>query len=133
VTSKNSAAAKGLRRSLASDFLDTSSLSTKLPTLTMSTVRKSLDILYYTFVLTLLLGIVALDVLHWPVWNKDWHFSFSTSLEQFYIKTYNDPLSANLPIPNGWQNGMYFCEQLHLPFLLYYLFGKGLSPTRRPD
>jgi hypothetical protein len=35
-------------------------------------------------------------------------------------------LSANLPVPNGWQNGMYFCEQVHLPFLLYFLFAEGI-------
>ena len=87
-----------------------------------------LDKLYITFVVVFLLGIVALDTLHWPVWPKTLVPSFSRGLELFHIKTFNDPLSANLPVPNGWQSGTYFCEQLHVPFLLYFLFGKGNIP-----
>jgi len=49
---------------------------------------------------------------------------FSHALEQYYIKTYNDPMSASLSTPNGWQTGVYFFEMLHTPFLLYFLFGK---------
>src|SRR5215471_9666356 len=89
-----------------------------------STMSGVLDKLYAVFVLVLLLGIVCLDVLHWPVWPKTWVPPFSRDLELFHIKTFNDPLSANLPVPNGWQSGMYFCEQLHLPFLVYFLFSK---------
>jgi hypothetical protein len=84
-----------------------------------------LDKLYTVFIFTLLFGIVTLDVLHWPLWPKAWILPFSQGLEEYYVKTYNDPLSGSFSVPNGWQSGMYFCEQLHLPFLLYYLFGKG--------
>jgi len=83
-----------------------------------------LDKLYIVFVIVLLMGLVTLDVMHWPVWPKSWILPFSPGLEQFHIKKFNDPLSANLPVPNGWQSGMYFCEQLHLPFLFYFLFAK---------
>jgi hypothetical protein len=93
-----------------------------------STISNVLDKLYIVFVIVLLLGIVGFDVLHWPVWPKAWVPSFSRDLELFHIKTFNDPLSANLPVPNGWQSGMYFCEQLHLPFLFYILFAKSTIP-----
>jgi hypothetical protein len=86
-----------------------------------------MDKIYSAFVITLLLGLVALDILHWPFWPKTWVPPFSHPLEQWYIKTYNDPVLAGLGTPNGWQDGMYFCEQLHLPFLLYFLFGKSRS------
>ena len=93
-----------------------------------STMSNVLDKLYAVFVIVLLLGIVGFDVLHWPVWPKAWVPAFSRDLELFHIKTFNDPLSANLPVPNGWQSGMYFCEQLHLPFLFYFLFSKSTFP-----
>jgi hypothetical protein len=90
-----------------------------------------LDKVYVGFVVTLLLGIVCLDVTHFPVWPKTWVLPFSHGLEQYYIETYNDPLSAGISTPNGWQSGMYFFEQLHIPFLLYFLFGKG-APSLPP-
>lgn len=94
------------------------------PPMSSSVVSNVLDKLYIVFVLTLLIGIVCFDILHWPVWPKSWIPSFAPSCEQYHIKTFNDPLSGNLPFPNGWQSGMYFCEQVHLPFLLYFLFAK---------
>jgi len=89
-----------------------------------------LDKVYAAFVCTLLLGIVCLDVMHWPLWPKGWIMPFSHALEQYYIKTYNDPMSASLSTPNGWQTGVYFFEMLHTPFLLYFLFGKGILTPR---
>ena len=89
-----------------------------------------LDILYKVFFILLLVGIVCLDMRHWPVWPNDWVLPFSEALEEYHIRKYNDPLSANLPVPNGWQSGMYFCEQLHLPFLIYFLFAKSKPPLK---
>lgn len=88
---------------------------------------KLLDKIYTLFAIMLLAGMVALDHMHWPVWPKAWILPFSIRIEQYYIKTYNDPLSANLSVPNGWQWGIYFFEQLDVPFLLYYLFAKGMK------
>src|SRR5271155_1515294 len=85
---------------------------------------KGFDILYIVFVLALLFGIGTLDVIHWPVWSKAWVPEYMHRIEQFNIQKFNDPLSASLSVPNGWQSAMYLCEQLHLPFLLYFLFGK---------
>ena len=89
-------------------------------------MSKYLDYLYNVYSVALLAGIICLDVLHFPVWNKNWALPFSHSLEQYYIKTYNDPLSAGLSTPNGWQSAMYLFEQLYIPFLFYQLFGKGI-------
>jgi hypothetical protein len=88
-----------------------------------------LDKLYIVNVVALLVGIVTLDVMHFPVWPKDLFFSWSPAFEQYHIRNTNDPLSAGLPVPNGWQSGMYFCEQLYIPFLLYFLFAKGNPPS----
>jgi len=92
-------------------------------------LRRVLDILYIVFVLALLFGIGTLDVIHWPVWPKAWVPEYMHRIEQFNVKKFNDPLSASLSIPNGWQSAMYLCEQLHLPFLLYFLFGKSNTPS----
>ena len=92
-------------------------------------LRKALDILYIVFVLALLFGIGTLDVIHWPVWPKAWVPEYMHGLERFNVRKFNDPLSAGLSIPNGWQSAMYLCEQLHLPFLLYFLFGKRINPS----
>ena len=92
-------------------------------------LRKVLDILYIVFVLALLFGIGTLDVIHWPVWSKAWVPEYMHRIEQFNIQKFNDPLSASLSVPNGWQSAMYLCEQMHLPFLLYFLFGKCKLPS----
>jgi hypothetical protein len=83
-----------------------------------------LDKLYLVFVITLLLGLVVLDLIHWPIWPKGWYFQFGYDLEQWTVTKFNDPLLAGLATPNGWFSGMYFLEQLHLPFLLYFVFAK---------
>ena len=91
-------------------------------------LSKILDKVYIVFTLALLMGVVCLDNMHFPVWPKTWHLPFSPGLEAYYIRTSNDPLSAGLSVPNGWQNGMYFAEQLQIPFMLYFLFGKSTPP-----
>ena len=77
---------------------------------------KLLDKLYIAFVVSLLFGIVVFDVMHWPLWPKNWYFQFGHDLEQWSIRNYNDPIAARLPIPNGWVTGVYFFEQLQRPF-----------------
>jgi hypothetical protein len=91
-------------------------------------LSKILDKVYVLFVLALVMGVLCLDNMHFPVWPKTWHLPFSPALEEYYIRTTNDPLSAGLSVPNGWQNGMYFAEQLQIPFMLYFLFGKSHLP-----
>ena len=91
-------------------------------------LSKILDKVYVLFVLALVIGVLCLDNMHFPVWPKTWHLPFSPALEAYYIRTANDPLSAGLSVPNGWQNGMYFAEQLQIPFMLYFLFGKSHLP-----
>ena len=85
-----------------------------------------LDKVYLVFVITLLIGIPVLDVIHWPVWPKGWYFQFGYNFEQWGLTKVNDPLIAGLGSPNGWFSGMYFLEQLHLPFLLYFVFAKSI-------
>jgi hypothetical protein len=84
-----------------------------------------LNKVYIIFILMQVCGAIVLDVMHFPVWPKGLHFPFSPSVEQWYIKRHNDPLSAGLPTPNGWQTGMYLCEQFHTAFFVYFLFAKG--------
>jgi hypothetical protein len=84
-----------------------------------------LDSLYVVFILMQLAGAVVFDVLHFPIWPNGFHFPFSPAVEQWYIAKHNDPLSAGLPTPNGWQTGMYLCEQFHAAFFIYFLFAKG--------
>jgi hypothetical protein len=107
---------------------DNQSLGTKFRVEIMLT--KILDQVYNVYCIALLAGIVCLDVMHFPLWPKSWIFSFSPRLEQYHIRTFNDPLSANLPVPNGWQSGMYFFEQLYIPFLFYQLFAKSAPRLR---
>jgi len=94
---------------------------------TIATVRKYLDIAYKVFVVVLLLGCVIVDILHWPAWPSTWHFKWSETFQKNYIKKYNDPLSQDLPVPGGWEAAMYFAEEISVPFLIYFLFAKGLS------
>jgi hypothetical protein len=93
-------------------------------------VRQILDIVYIVFVCLLLFGIATMDVLHWPLWRQEWTPAYFAQIENWYVKNYNDPLLAGYATPNGWISAMYFCEQLHLPFLFYFLFGKSPDPPR---
>lgn len=92
--------------------------------ITPKMIRVALDVLYKVFFVTLLLGIVTMDVEHWPLWRKEWTPAYFGQIERWYVKKYNDPILAGYATPNGWMSAMYFCEQLHLPFLLYFLFAK---------
>lgn len=85
-----------------------------------------LDYNAHIFCFMLLAGIIALDTLHFPFWPNFLIPPWSHPLEEFYVKTYNDPLSGGYSIPNGWQSGMYFFEQLYTPFLFYQWFGKSM-------
>ena len=91
---------------------------------------KLLDKFYSVFVLSLILGIVVFDIMHWPLWPKNWYFQFGYKLEQWLIQNYNDPISGRLSFPNGWASGVFCFEQFHLPFLFYFLFAKGIEPYK---
>jgi hypothetical protein len=88
-------------------------------------VRRYLNYLYKVFVFSLILGLVLVDLPRWPVWPKSWVPPYSQPIETKFANAYNDPLFKGYGFPNGWFAGIYFWEQLHWPFLFYYLFGKG--------
>jgi hypothetical protein len=83
-----------------------------------------LDYVAHIYCIMLLVGIVSLDTLHFPFYPKSWIPPWSQGLEEWYVKTYNDPLSGSYSTPNGWQTGMYLMEMLYTPFLFYQWFGK---------
>jgi hypothetical protein len=91
-------------------------------------MRKVLDYTYFVFLVITLFFAALFDVSHFPFWPSGWYFSWGRQFEQWYVNKFGDPIYARLSFPNGWVNGMFFLEQLQIPFWIYLLFVKS-SPS----
>ena len=88
---------------------------------------KILDQIYFVFLVVTLFFAALFDVSHFPFWPTGWYFSWGRQFELWYIDTFKDPIYARLPFPNGWANGMFFLEQVQIPFWIYLVFVKSSS------
>ena len=85
-----------------------------------------IDKIYTAFFLISLFFAVTLDVMHFPFWPKGFYFASGERLEQWYLRTFGDPIYGRLS--NGWVDGMFFLEQLQIPFWIAFAFLKGPPP-----
>jgi hypothetical protein len=94
-------------------------------------MARVLDRIYLVFLVITLLFAALFDVSHFPFWPSGWYFTFGRQFEQWYINKFKDPIYSGLQSPNGWADGMFFLEQLQIPFWVYLVFVKGLPLKRK--
>jgi hypothetical protein len=87
----------------------------------------TLDRIYQVFLIITLFFAALFDVSHFPFWPNGWYLTFGRQFELWYIGKFKDPIYAGLPDPKGWADGMFFLEQLQIPFWIYLVFAKSLS------